>query len=136
MRFSPFFVHPIFRDDGFFMLISQFVEPAHFLMAYLEDYKLDAARAQPLMTLSVFDDYSDDKDLTLVRVDVLNKGISDDEGYKIAQNICDSYIVDDEYMTVHAFNKKPETFDFDDHVAKQNAKWSESKVDSDDGGHL
>lgn len=133
IRVSPFFVQPIFRDDGFFMLISQFMEPTHFCLAYLEDYKLDAARAQPLLTLSVFDDYSEDKDLTLVRVDVLNKGISDDEGYKVARSICDAYLIDDEYMAVHAFNKKPSSFDFDEHIAKQNEKWRESKGDAGDG---
>lgn len=92
-------------------------------MAYLEDYKMDPARAQPLLTFSVFDDYADEKDLTLVRADVLNKGIQDDEGLKIVQNMLDVYTRDDEYLGVYAFNKKPETFDFDDYISQQNEKW-------------
>ena len=43
---SPFFIQPIFREDGHFMLVSQFFEPSHFIMAYLEDYKMDPAAAQ------------------------------------------------------------------------------------------
>ena len=58
-------------------------------MAYLEDYQMDPARAQPLLTFSVFDDFADDKDLTLIRADILNKGIDQDEGLKIVQNMLD-----------------------------------------------
>eukprot|EP00978_Attheya_sp_CCMP212_P011957 scaffold29670_cov55-Attheya_sp.AAC.10 len=46
----------VFRDGGFFMLVTQFQELSHFIMAYLEDYKFDPARAQPLLTFSVLDD--------------------------------------------------------------------------------
>ncbi|CAJ1954587.1 unnamed protein product [Cylindrotheca closterium] len=120
---SPFFIQPVFRDDGYFMLISQFFEPSHFIMAYLEDYKMDPSAAQPLLTFSVFDDYAEEKDLTLVRADVLNKGIEDAEGLKIVKNMLDKYSLEDEYMDVYAFNKKPETFDFDDFISQQNQKW-------------
>lgn len=124
---SPFFVQPVFRDNGYFMLISQFQDPCHFLMAYLEDYKMDPAAAQPLLTFSIFDDFAESKGLTLVRADVLNKGIVDDEGLKIVQNTIDGYVNDDEYMVVNAFNKKPETFDLDDYIARQNEKWRDGK---------
>lgn len=130
-RNSPFFVQPVFRDDGFFMMVSQFMEPSHFLMAYLEDYKMDPAGAQPLMTFSVFDDYAKEKDLTLVRADILNRGLQDDEGFKVVQNMIDVYFKDDEYMDVHAFNKKPGKFDLDEYIARQNEKWRESR--SEDG---
>lgn len=128
---SPFFVQPVFREDGYFMLISQFMEPSHFVMAYLEDYKMDPVRAQPLLSFSVFDDYAEEKDLTLVRADILNKGIEDAEGLKIVQNMLDKYSLEDEYMDVYAFNKKPETFDIDDFISQQNQKWKsdQSTVD-------
>ena len=104
-------------------MISQFLEPSHFLMAYLEDYKMDPTGAQPLLTFSIFDDYAKDKDLVLVRADILNRGIQEDEGYKLVQNMLDVYVHDDEYMVVNAFNKKPDTFDLDDFIARQNEKW-------------
>ena len=92
-------------------------------MAYLEDYKMDPARAQPLLTFSVFDDYSEEKDITLIRTDVLNKGIDDIEGLKVVRSMVDMYILDEEYSSVQAFNKTPDTFDFDDYVSRQNEKW-------------
>lgn len=88
---------------------------------------MDPARAQPLLTFSVFDDYVPSKDIALVRADILNNGIADDEGLKIVQNMLDGYTNDDEYMVVNAFNKKPETFDLDDFIARQNEKWREEK---------
>jgi hypothetical protein len=112
------------------MLISQFQEPSHFLMAYLEDYKMDPARAQPLLTFSVFDDYAEEKDLALVRADILNKGIEDDEGLKIVKNMLDVYTRDDDYSGVKTFNKKPEHFDFDDYISQQNEKWKRGQSSS------
>jgi hypothetical protein len=122
---SPFFIQPIFRDDGYFMLLSQFMGPAHFIMAYLEDYKMDPAGAQPLLTFSVFDDYAKDKDLTLVRADILNQGINDEEGLKVVKSMVEHYVNDDEYATVKGFNSKPDTFDIDDFIAQQNTKWKQ-----------
>jgi ATP synthase mitochondrial F1 complex assembly factor 1 len=124
---SPFFIQPVFRDNGYFMLVSQYQDPCHFLMAYLEDFKMDPAAAQPLLTFSVYDDYADSKDLTLIRAEIINSGIEDDEGRKIVQNMVDGYTNDDEYMIVKAFNKKPESFDLDDYVARQNVKWRQGK---------
>jgi len=80
-----------------------------------------------LITFSVFDDYAEDKDITLVRADILNKGIEDGEGMKIVQNMLDGYSRDDEYMDIYTFNKKPESFDLDDYISQQNEKWKESK---------
>jgi hypothetical protein len=124
---SPFFIQPIFREDGYFMLVSQFMEPSHFIMAYLQDYKMDPAGAQPLLTFSVFDDFAKDtgKNLTLVRADILNRGINDDEGLRVVKAMLDHYSKDDEYVLVKAFNSKPDTFDSDDFIAQQNNKWKQ-----------
>uniref|UniRef100_A0A7S2EBW8 ATP synthase mitochondrial F1 complex assembly factor 1 n=1 Tax=Trieres chinensis TaxID=1514140 RepID=A0A7S2EBW8_TRICV len=123
----PFFVQPIFREedkkDGYFMLLSQYQGPSHFLMAYLEDYKMDPARAQPLLTFSVFDDLSETLGVGLVRCDVINKGIEDDEGRKVMNNALDSYRKDEEFFRVRAFNEAPESFDVDDYISCQSRKW-------------
>lgn len=128
---SPFFLQPVFRDEGFFNLLSQFQEPNHFLMAFLEDFKMDPSAAQPLLTFSVFDDYAQDLDLTLVRVDVVNKGIEDDEGLKIAQSMLDSYRKEEDFDSVKTFNKKPSTFDFGGFISRQNQKWKNPPSVSD-----
>lgn len=120
---SPFFVQPVFRDDGFFMLLSQFQEPSHFLMAYLEDYKMDPNSASPLITFSVFNDFAQSRDMTLVRVDVLNKNISDHEGNKIVQSVLDNYRKEDEFSSVKTFNERPNAFDTDDYISRMNDRW-------------
>ena len=123
----PFFIQPIFRDDGYFTLVSQFQSPSHFLLAYLEDYKMDPARAQPLITFSVFDDLVDTFDIGLVRVDVINKGIVDDEGLRCVNALLDSYGKDELFANVHAFNKNSSSFDFDDYIAQQNQQWKNDR---------
>eukprot|EP00566_Odontella_aurita_P023904 CAMPEP_0113534510 /NCGR_PEP_ID=MMETSP0015_2-20120614/5196_1 /TAXON_ID=2838 /ORGANISM="Odontella" /LENGTH=214 /DNA_ID=CAMNT_0000433673 /DNA_START=238 /DNA_END=879 /DNA_ORIENTATION=+ /assembly_acc=CAM_ASM_000160 len=119
----PYFVQPVFRDEGYFMLVSQFQGPSHFLMAYLEDYKMDPARAQPLLTFSVFDDLAKKLDLGLIRCDILNKGVEDDEGRKIVNSMLDAYKKDEEYFKVKAFNETPDSFDLDDYISCQNQRW-------------
>lgn len=125
---SPFFIQPIFREDGHFMLVSQFFEPSHFIMAYLEDYKMDPAAAQPLLQFSVFDDYAESKDLTLIRADVLNRGIDEGEGLKVVNSMLANYKDDDRYLNVRAFNSMPDSFDLDAYIAGQSEQW---KADSE-----
>lgn len=111
------------------MLLSQFQDPSYFLMAYLEDYKTDPTNASPLLTLSIFDDFEQEHDLTLVRCDVVNRGISDEEGLKVMQHVLDSYTNEEGYLSVHAFNKTPDTFDADDYISQQNHKWKADGTD-------
>eukprot|EP00536_Pseudo-nitzschia_multiseries_P005991 jgi/Psemu1/303772/fgenesh1_kg.122_\ len=120
---SPFYIQPIFRDDGHFMLVSQFFEPSHFIMAYLEDYKMDPAAAQPLLSFSIFDDFAKDKDLTLIRADILNKGIDDGEGLKVVNSMLDNYKDDDEYTNVRVFNVNPNSFNIEDFIEQKSKKW-------------
>lgn len=119
----PFFVQPVFRDDGFFMMVSNFQEPSHFLMAYLEDYKMDPQGATPLLTFSVFDDLIDSYDVALVRCDVLNKGIEDGEARKVVQSVLDNYRNQDDFGAVKAFNERPKAFDIDDYISRMNERW-------------
>eukprot|EP00571_Detonula_confervacea_P002067 CAMPEP_0172324518 /NCGR_PEP_ID=MMETSP1058-20130122/51563_1 /TAXON_ID=83371 /ORGANISM="Detonula confervacea, Strain CCMP 353" /LENGTH=302 /DNA_ID=CAMNT_0013040813 /DNA_START=86 /DNA_END=994 /DNA_ORIENTATION=+ len=127
----PFFIHPVFREEGHFMIISQFQAPNYFLLAFLEDYRMDPARAQPLLTISLFDDMAKEKDVTLVRCDIINQGIQDDEGYNICKHLLDDYFEEDNFRDVHMFNKKPDAFDVDAFVKEKEQQW---KADSDGGG--
>eukprot|EP00560_Eucampia_antarctica_P000484 CAMPEP_0197833678 /NCGR_PEP_ID=MMETSP1437-20131217/19772_1 /TAXON_ID=49252 ORGANISM="Eucampia antarctica, Strain CCMP1452" /NCGR_SAMPLE_ID=MMETSP1437 /ASSEMBLY_ACC=CAM_ASM_001096 /LENGTH=209 /DNA_ID=CAMNT_0043437869 /DNA_START=33 /DNA_END=659 /DNA_ORIENTATION=+ len=119
----PFFIQPIFREEGFFMLVSQFQKPNHFLMAYLEDYKMDPSAAQPLLTFSIFNDLAEDQDVSLVRCDLINKGIHDGEGIAVLNRMLESYKNDDEFAIVENFNQKPDAFDIDNYISCQNQKW-------------
>ena len=102
------------------MVVSQFQEPSYFLLAFLEDYKMDPAAAQPLITISVFDDLAETKDVVLLRCDIINKGIEDDEGYKICQNLIKDYL---DGEAVQMFNTKPDAFNIDEFVKEKQAQW-------------
>jgi ATP synthase F1 complex assembly factor 1 len=117
---APFFISPVFRDDGFFNLVSQFHQPCHFFMAYLEDYKMDPISATPLVTFSVFDELKE-HDLTLVRCEILNKALSEEEGYKVVESVLDSYRQD--YENVETFNQQPNAFDIDSYISRMQIRW-------------
>lgn len=102
------------------MVVSQFQEPSYFLLAFLEDYKMDPAAAQPLITISVFDDLAEKNDVVLLRCDIINKGIEDDEGYKICQNLIKDYLDGD---AVQMFNTKPDAFNIDEFVKEKQVQW-------------
>lgn len=108
------------------MIISQFQTPNYFLLAFLEDYQNDPACAQPLLTISIFDDLAEAKGVTLVRCDVINRGIEDGEGYKICKYLLDDYADDGHFGTVHMFNKRPEMFDVGNFVREKEQRWKGS----------
>jgi hypothetical protein len=123
----PYFIQPVFREEGFFMLLSQFQSPCHFFLAYLEDYKMDPNRASPLITFSIFNDLIESHDLSLLRCDMVNKGIEEMEAVKAVERILECYLQEDEYHTkVKVFNKNPSHFDLDDFIYYMNQKWKNS----------
>jgi len=86
---------------------------------------MDPNRAQPLITFSVFNDLADSHDLSLVRCDIINNGIEDDEGRKVMQNMLNSYHIEEEYSRVKAFNQDPAKFDVDDYISCMKQKWKD-----------
>jgi hypothetical protein len=119
----PFIVQPVFREGGFFNMIAQFQKPCYFLMAYLQDYNMDPTAASPLLTFSVFDDFVKTKNVSLVRVDILNSNIQESEANKVVKSVLHNYI--HEFDSVKTFNKRPKDFDFDDYVSRMSARWKE-----------
>ena len=96
----PFFIHPLFRDAGHFMLLSQYQSPNYFLFAYLEDYRSDPINAKPLLTISIFNDMAETKGVTLVRCDIIDRGIHENEGLRICKYLLNDYAQDTEFKIV------------------------------------
>lgn len=116
---------------GFFVLLSQYMEPSHFCLAYLEDYKMDPHSATPLLTFSIFNDLADTKDVSLVRCDILNRSITDNEGQRIVSSLIRNYT--DNYETVKTFNQCPQEFNIDDYISKMSAAWKQADGVKGDG---
>lgn len=68
---SPFFLFPVYRKEGFFNMICQFQETC-FLLTYLEAFKENPGLAPPCLTVSLYDDLVEKKDIGLLRADVIN----------------------------------------------------------------
>ena len=105
------------------MMVSQFQTPAYFLMAYLEDYKMDPQAATPLLTFTIFDDYAESKNLALVRCEIQNKSITDEEGRKIVTSVLENYSEDMSFGIVRTFNERPDSFDIDDYISQMRERW-------------
>jgi hypothetical protein len=74
-----------------------------------------------LLTCSVLDDFDD---ITLVRADVVNLDIQEDEGKKVVKSLLDSYGNDEEMQMVKNFNQNPDMFDVEVYVESQRRKWA------------
>jgi ATP synthase mitochondrial F1 complex assembly factor 1 len=68
---APFFVIPVNRQGGFFNMLCQFQDKC-FLVTYLEAYKENPALAPPCLTVSLYDDLLEKKDVGLIRADIVN----------------------------------------------------------------
>ncbi|DAZ99864.1 TPA: hypothetical protein N0F65_008607 [Lagenidium giganteum] len=110
-RGSPFFIVPVYRKDGFFNMLCQFQEK-HFLITYLEAFKENPALAPPCVTVSLYKDLVDTKDLALVRTDVINM-LDKPESEMLMKQVIASYLDDNLFSWVDKFNHKSQEFDFE-----------------------
>ena len=113
MKESPMCIWPVFKSnsDEHFILLSQ-QQDTFVLCTYLEEYKRSPDTASPWLCVAVFDDFVETKKMALVRGDFtpnLNKA----EGDLTSRLILHGYYDDAGYEFVRAFNKTPETFDYD-----------------------
>ena len=92
---------------------------------------MDPNRAQPLLTFSVFNDLDQSHDVSLLRCDVINKGIEEDEGRTVMNHMLDSYREEKEYNKVRMFNENPANFDVDDYISCMNQKWKKEENNHD-----
>lgn len=105
------FVFPVPREGGFFTLLVQFQGKQCF-MTYLEDYKQNAAGAQPYLTISMFDEMLETKSIALLRGEVTNQ-LTKPEAKVLIELVKHFYLGPRRnYDAVVAFNEESEKFDF------------------------
>ena len=113
---TSFFIHPIPRDSGYFVMLSQYQDKS-FLVTYLEDFKQNAGKAQPYMTITLYDELQHSKDLVLVRADIVALAtMTKQEADVMTRTVVASYCDDAMYNNVFTFNKEPQKFDFEKYV--------------------
>ena len=112
---ASMFVFPVERSDGNFVMLSQ-VQEQHCILTMLDEYKLNPANAQPWLALTFYDDLAEDKDVVLVRGDVLIPQLTLEEGKRLWGNVRHFYL--NETDQVDKFNNDPNEFNIDSHLAR------------------
>ncbi|GLE01142.1 hypothetical protein PINS_up009972 [Pythium insidiosum] len=110
-RSAPFFVFPVYRQGGFFNMLCQFQDTC-FLITYLEAFKENPGLAPPCLTVSLFDNLLDKKELGLIRADVVNM-LDKAESEKLLNQLLASYSDESLFQWVDKFNNRPNEFDFE-----------------------
>ncbi|EQC26614.1 hypothetical protein SDRG_15554 [Saprolegnia diclina VS20] len=128
----PFFVLPVYRvnsetnEEGYFTMLSQFQDKC-FLITTLDAYRENPSQAPPCLTISLFDDLLTTKELALLRGDVANV-LDKPEATTLFEALTKRYIDDAHFDMVHAFNKRPQEFNFDAYLAECKALHKKTKA--------
>ena len=115
-RESPMFVHPVFRGDGYFMLVSQFdPRTSMFALANLEDYRRNAALAPPWMSVLMFGDLLTTKALGLLRAEAEPERLTKAEIERLLAQVR-RFHGTNAYDQVYIFNHAERRFDINAYV--------------------
>ena len=85
----------------------------HILFTGLEDYKARGTQAAPYFTITYYKEFTETKDLVLIRGDVVfTSKLSDSEAKWLLETAQSFYLNDSRYKLVKKFNKETRDFDF------------------------
>ncbi|XP_056682430.1 uncharacterized protein [Spinacia oleracea] len=109
-----YFVIPLWRGNGYTTMFSQ-VKIPHIIFTGLEDYKARGTQASPYFTVTHYTEFTDTKDLVLVRGDVVfTSKLTDEEAKVLLETTQSFYLNDVRYKLVERFNKQIHDFEFKD----------------------
>jgi hypothetical protein len=114
----PYFVLPVWRNEGHFMLVSNFQGNWSFL-AFLEDYKRNPATALPYLVFTMYADLLPKHGglvgkghPVLVRGEVCHKELTKHDCDKLTHQLVRFYTDNNDFRLVEDFNLRPSEFDF------------------------
>lgn len=114
---SPTFVFPVRRDNGHFMLFSQYSTAQRmFVFTFLEDYRKNPAMAQPWASVHLFDELIVSKGLGLLRAEVASERLTTPEAAHLLL-LVRRYYGTDHYDKAWQFNHFQQRFDLDAYLA-------------------
>lgn len=124
---SPFFIFPIMRKGGHFMLLSQSQDNSN-LFTFLEDFKKSPENATPYLVLTMFDELLGKKDIVPVRGDVIDHLVSKTEAENIMMAYLAHYLETGLYEDlVHVFNHNPSKFNHESFIQGYLSRFSPKK---------
>ena len=111
MKECPMCIWPVFKSgDDHFILLSQ-LQDTFVLCTYLEEFKRDPATASPWLTLAVYDEFCQDKEVALVRGD-FTPNLTKAEGDLTSRLILHAYHDDAAFEYIRTFSQNPAEFDY------------------------
>ena len=115
---SPMFVFPVRREGGHFMLLSQYdAKRSMFAMTFLEDYRQNPAMAPPWLSVLIFDDLIQTKQLALMRAEAMEERLRKAEAEHLLM-LVRRYYGTDQYDSVWVFNHSERHFNLDKYLAE------------------
>ncbi|XP_076957060.1 uncharacterized protein LOC143632412 [Bidens hawaiensis] len=109
-----YFMIPVWKGSGYTTMFVQ-VQMPHILFTGLEDYKARGTQAAPYFTVSHYKEFTETKDLVLIRGDIVFASkLTDSEAKWLLETAQSFYLNDTRYKLVERFNKKTSEFDFKD----------------------
>lgn len=115
---SPYFIFPLRRKSGYFLLLSQAQGQTN-LFTYLEDYKRHPESSNPYFVLTLFEELQAKKGIIPVRGDIIDNRISQNEAEVLMMAFLAHYIEGGLYEeTIFLFNQEPEKFDHSRFIEK------------------
>ena len=119
-RRCPRMLYPVLKGDGkFFNLVAEW-QDKYCIFTWLEDYRRDPSRAEPYLSVALFDDLLDRKQVVLVRGDFSGHLRKLDAAHIL--NLMRFYYFQ-EPKWVETFNKDPAAFDFTAFLASVPGEW-------------
>lgn len=87
----------------------------HMIFTGLEDYKARGTQASPYFTVTFYTEFAENKDLVLIRGDVVfTSKLSDSEAKWLLETAQSFYLNDARYKLVEQFNREARNFVFED----------------------
>jgi len=138
---APLCLIPVFKGSGHFVVIAQ-AQSAEaqlggsiaFLVAHLDDYRANPTLAQPYLSLTVYTEILESKELALVRGEFDKGRLSKEEASLLLSDVLRSYVNTEFFKHVNSLNNRPAEFDFKQELAlfREQRKEEPTKVTADE----
>ena len=111
----PFFVLPVQRDQGHFVILVQWQDNVC-LFTFLEEYKKNPHGAEPWAAMTMYSELVPTHDLALSRTDYNPLHLTKIEAQRLMELVRIYYVESNQYQVVEDFNHHPDCFDWEKHI--------------------
>ena len=111
----PFFILPVRRDAGHFVMLVQWQDNVC-LFTFLEEYKKNPHAAEPWAAITMYDELAKTHHVALARNDYNPLHLTKVEAQRLMELVRIYYVEGNQYRMVEDFNHRPDSFDYERHI--------------------